>query len=193
MVPCLPGINKIILNVGNFTTLSLFCAVGWDEMWDGESVDFQRCPWNRTADIHQSILQYRMDWLCLDCILHVAPSKKHWNSNRICPSLNIWIQVETFMGNYINTLVSWIPSKYRKSRYLQLDKIHFRAVVTKVNHEVSLQSLCFILVRRGLFFISPYFVQVLAWLERALLLTCSAEYNLWILFRYKSWDMQYRT
>lgn len=189
MVSCLPGINKIILNVGNFTTLFLFCAVGWHEMWDGEcgfpEMSLEWYSWY--------ILKYRIDWLCLDCVLHVAPSKNHWNSNRICPSLNIWIQVETFMGNYINTLVSWIPSKYHKSRYSQLDKIHFRAVVRKVNHEVSLQSLCFFLARRGLFFISLYFVQVLAWLEGALLLTCCAEYNLWILFRYKSWDMQYRT
>lgn len=108
MVPCLPGINKIILNVGNFTTVSLFCAVGWHEMWEGEYADFQRYPWNHTASVYQSILQYRIDWLCLDCILHTAPSENHWNSNRICPSLNIWIQVETFMGNYINTFVSWV-------------------------------------------------------------------------------------
>lgn len=132
LVPCLPGINQIILIVGNFTTLSLFCAVEWHEMWEGESVDFQRCPWNHTAGIYQSILQYKTDWLCLDCVLCIAPSKKHWKRNRIRPSLNIWIQVETFMGNYINTLVSWVPSKYLRSCCWQLDKTYFRAVVRKV-------------------------------------------------------------
>lgn len=123
------------------------------------------------------------------------PQKKHWNSNRICPSLNIWIQMETFMGNYINTLISWVPSKYHESHYSQLDKIYFRAVVRKVNHKVLLQSLCFFLAKkkRGLFFILLYFVLVLAWLERASLLTCCREHNLWILFIYKSQDMWCRT
>lgn len=74
------------------------------------------------------------------------------------------------MGNYINTLVSWVPSKYHKSCYSQLDKTHFIAVVRKVNYRVSLESLCFFLAKRGLLFILLYFILVLAWLERALLL-----------------------
>lgn len=82
--------------------------------------------------------------------------RKHWNSNRICPSLNIWIQVETFMGNYINILVSWVPSKYHKSGYSRLDKIHFRAVVRKVNYKILLQSLCFFLVKRPVLYFTLF-------------------------------------
>lgn len=46
------------------------------------------------------------------------------------------------MGNYIKTPISRVPSKYHKSRRSHLDKIHFRAVVRKVNHKGSVQRLC---------------------------------------------------
>lgn len=171
LVPCLPGINKIILMIRNFSP----CFVLLDDVRCGrESLWISRDVPGIVQLVYTKVYYSTklIGWLCLDCVLHIASSEKHWNSNRICPSLNIRIQMETFMGNYINTLVSWVPSKYHKSCYSQLDKTHFRAVVRKVNYKVSLQSLCFFLAKGGLFFILLYFVLALAWLERALLLTC---------------------
>ena len=127
---------------------SLFCvsyfSVGWHDMREGESTDSRGVCVELNSWYIPRCLTVR-NWLALSCLRSphcTTPPKKNLNSSKIWLFLDIWKQVENFMGNYMKIPVSWVPSKHHKSCCSHLDKMYFRAVVRKVNHKVSLQSPC---------------------------------------------------
>lgn len=103
---CLPGIIRIILNVGNFRELSVYFVLNtWVALlrqvtWDatkGVCGFSEVCLGLNSWYVPRSIIV--QNWLVLSCVLYIAPPKKNWNSNKICPSLNIMeTQVETFLA-----------------------------------------------------------------------------------------------